>query len=468
MNKVININISGMIFHIDEEAFVVLDRYLESLKRHFRNNDGGEEILADIESRIAEMLTAMLKDRTEVVSMANVQQVIATMGKPEDMEDEEPEKKSKYSSWNRDYGFNPGRRMYRDPDNKIIGGVCSGMSEYLGIDPVWIRLLFVAVFFGFGTGFLIYVILWIIVPAANTPSEKLEMRGERVNISNIEKTVTENLDSIKQRIDREFGRFDSRKAGARVNNFFHGFFDGLEGGLRGVFQVFAWIFSLFFIVISACVLIALLSVVFGVTGLVGFAVPAVFFDFFHDPHQATLVFILILVVIGLPFLGLMFRSLRYISGYRGRSRFVNAMFSTIWVIAFIALLALGFGSASGFRSSYSYSADDVLKKPAHDTLYLSASGNSSDIKNFHGHGWMNMSKLWMHIQDSKDTNRIGLVSLTVTQSDDQNIRLTTTYKSHGSSVSNAESRAHNIKYRFIQQDSLLMFDDAFKIAKEDT
>src|ERR1019366_7800824 len=99
MNKVINININGMIFHIDEEAYVVLDRYLESLKQHFRNNEGGGEILADIESRIAEMLTEMLKDRSEAVSMANVQQVIATMGKPEDMEDAGDGSKPRSYSW---------------------------------------------------------------------------------------------------------------------------------------------------------------------------------------------------------------------------------------------------------------------------------------------------------------------------------------------------------------------------------
>ena len=468
MNKVINININGMIFHIDEEAFVVLDRYLGSLKQHFRNNDGADEILADIESRIAEMLTGMLKDRSEVVSMANVQQVIATMGMPEDMEGAETESKSKSYSWNRDYNFKPGKRMYRDTDNNILGGVCSGISEYMGIDPVWIRLLFVAIFFGFGSGLLIYIILWIILPAAKTPSEKLEMRGERVNISNIEKAVTENLDSIKQRLDKEFSHLKDKNFGHKVESFFEGLFDGVGGALRGVLQVFAWFLSAIFILISACVLIGLLSVIFGVTGLVGFAVPVVFFDFFHSSQQASLVFILLLLVVGLPFLGLMFRSLRYISGYRGKNRLMSSLFSFMWVLAFIGLIVVGFGSATGFRSSYSYSTENILKQPAHDTLYLSASGNSSDIKNFHGHGWMEMGRIWNHIQDSKDTSRIGLVSLNITRSESRNIKLLTLYKSHATSVSGAEARAHAIKYRFIQQDSLLLFDDAFRIPQDQT
>ncbi len=465
MNKVINININGMIFHIDEEAYVVLDRYLESLKQHFRNNEGGGEILADIESRIAEMLTEMLKDKVEVISMANVQQVIATMGKPEDMEDADTGSKSKSYSWREDYSFNPGKRMYRDIDNKIIGGVCSGMSEYLGIDPVWIRLLFVAVFFGFGTGLLIYLILWVIIPAAKTPSEKLEMRGERVNISNIEKTVTENLDSIKQRIEKEFSRFESKDFGDKVNHFFHGLFEGVEGALRGVLHVFAWLFSFIFILISACVLIVLFSVIFGVTGLVGFTVPVIFFDFFHNSQQASWVFILLLIVIGLPFLGLMFRSLRYISGYRGRSRFMNVLFSAIWVFAFIALLALGFGVASGFNSSYSYSTSDLLKKPSHDTLYLVANGNRTETEYYHGNEWMNINRVWDRIQQANDTNRIGLVSLDITRSDDHDIRLEKYYKSRGKTARDAMSLAQSIRYNYSQGDSLLLFDETFRIPK---
>jgi phage shock protein PspC (stress-responsive transcriptional regulator) len=467
MNKVINININGLIFHIDEEAFVVLDRYLESLKQHFRNNEGGSEILADIEARIAEMLSEMLKDRTEVVSMANVQQVISTMGKPEDMDDADAGagSKSKSYSWRGDYSFNPGKRMYRDTDNKIIGGVCSGISEYLDIDPVWIRLLFVAVFFGFGTGLLIYIILWIILPAATTPSEKLEMRGERINISNIEKTVTENLDALKQRIDKEFSKFDSKDFGSKVNNFFHGLFEGLEGGLRGIFHVFAWLFSLIFILISACVLIAILSVIFGVTGIIGFTVPVIFFDVFRDSHQATWVFILILLVIGLPFLGLMFRSLRYISGYRGRGRFLNAWFSTIWVFALIALIALAFGSASGFRSSYSYTKIDILSKPAHDTLYLNAGGTASDIENYHGEGWMDLNKIWRSIEQKNDTNRIGMVSLDINRSEDHTVRLVKHFKSRGGSVKDAMGNAESIRYNYDQHDSLLSFDEAFRIPK---
>src|SRR6185437_9419864 len=293
------------------------------------------------------------------------------------------------------------------------------------------------------------------------------MRGERVNISNIEKTVTENLGYIKQRIDKEFSRFESKDFGDRVNHFFHGLFDGAEGALRGVLHVFAWLFSIIFILVSACVLIVLFSVIFGVTGLAGFTVPVIFFDFFQNSQQASWVFILLLIVIGLPFLGFMFRSLRYISGYRSRSRFMNAFFSIIWVFAFIALLALGFGSASGFRSSYSFSTPDILKRPVHDTLYLSANEYDSETKDFHGEGWMDMDRLWDKIHKSDDTSRIGLVSLNITRSEDHTIRLERNYKYRGRSIKNAIELAQGIRYNYSQGDSLLLFDETFRIPKDE-
>jgi hypothetical protein len=146
MNKVININLNGLIFHIDEEAFEILSRYLESLKRHFKNTDGGDEIMADIESRIAEMLSESLKNRSEVVSMADVQKVIATMGTPEDMEDTETASGKASGRHHHRSDYNAGKRVYRDEDHKVIAGVCSGISEYFGLDPLWLRLLFVIVF----------------------------------------------------------------------------------------------------------------------------------------------------------------------------------------------------------------------------------------------------------------------------------------------------------------------------------
>ena len=466
MNKVINININGLVFYIDEEAFEVLNRYLDALKMNFRNTEGGDEILADIEARIAEMLTERLKNRNEVVSMTDVQAVIAAMGQPEDMDDPNAQTKSKtynWQGWNKDYGFNPGKRMYRDPDNKIIGGVCSGISEYLGVDPVWIRLLFVVVFFGFGTGLLIYIILWIILPAAKTPSEKLEMRGERVNISNIEKTVKENLDTLKDKIDKEFSHIDGQKIGNRVRDFLHGVFDGMSGAFAGVLYIFTRLLSVIAILVAICVMIAIFSVILGALGIITVNVPVVIFDYFDGGHKAWWLLTLVALVVGLPFLGMMFRGVRHLSGYQGRSRFASAFFSTIWILAIILLCVIGFSSATGFRSSYSFSSEDILRKPGHDTLYLTVNAGEKPVQKYHGNGWIEFDRLWHHIDRAKNNNDPGLTSLDITRSPDNNIHLEKEYYSRGSSVKNARALAETIQYSYLQRDSLIIFDEAYRI-----
>lgn len=459
MNKVINININGQVFHIDEEAFEVLNRYLEALKRHFKTSEGGEEILADIESRIAEMLNERLGNRSEVVSMTNVREVIAAMGQPEDMEDPEAQPKSK----NYNFEFYAGKRMYRDTDNKILGGVCSGISNYLNIDPVWIRLLFVAVFFGFGTGLLIYIILWVILPPARTSAEKLEMRGERVNISNIEKTVKENLEGLKERFGEEFKHFESKEFRNKTNTFFEGLADGLGTAFKSVFYVFSRFFSFIIIAICICVIIGIVSAVLGAIGLTTFMVPSVVYDFFDNSTQGSTVLILLFIVLGLPFVSLMFRATRYLAGYKRRSRFMSALIGSIWIIAFIALMVLGFGGVSNFSRSYSYKTTDVLKKPAHDTLYLAVNDNGPGSHNYHGDGMIELHRVWNHTKTMGDNNDMGMVDLDISRSDDKNISIEKYYSSRGKTSKDAHELAEGIQYSYFQRDSLITFDEGFKI-----
>jgi phage shock protein PspC (stress-responsive transcriptional regulator) len=461
MNKVINININGLVFYIDEDAFDVLNRYLESLKRHFKNEEGGGEILTDIESRIAEMLTERIKGRSEVVSMEDVNQVMTAMGQPEDMSEPEINSKKSSTSGSNNY-FEPGRRMYRDPDNKIIGGVCSGISEYLGLDPVWIRLLFVAIFFGFGTGLLLYIILWAILPPAKTPSEKLEMRGERINISNIEKTVKENIDSIKDRIDREFKNIDKDDIKNKTHNFFEGLFEGISGALRSVFYVFGKILSFFLAFISIIVIVSVIILILGAAGVTSITVPAMVYDFFDNSQQATIIILLVAIVAALPFLGMLFSATRYLAGYKKRSRFIGTTFGILWLAAFISLIIFGFGNFAKFSRSFSFSITDNLKKPAHDTLYLAVNDNGTGIQ-YHGEGVMELSRVWDHIKSAGDKNDMGLVTLDITRADDRNISLEKYYHSRGRTIKNAHEFAEAIQYSYFQRDSLITFDQGFKI-----
>jgi len=186
MNKTVNINLAGIFFHIDEDAYLKLQRYLEAIKRSFTDSQGRSEIISDIEARIAELFSERVKHDKQVIGNKEVDEVITIMGQPEDylVDDEifedEPRKQTSSSS--------DSKKLFRDTDNSYIGGVASGLGHYLGIDAVWVRLLWIIFAFGSGGTFiLIYILFWVLVPEAKTTSEKLTMTGEPVNISNIEK-----------------------------------------------------------------------------------------------------------------------------------------------------------------------------------------------------------------------------------------------------------------------------------------
>ena len=195
MNKTVSINLSNFHFFIDEEAYKKLKSYLDRIKASFAQEKGGDEILQDIESRLAELFNEHLNDQAQVITLKEVNDVIAIMGEPQEFEiDEEPTDESK--SKRTDY-----KKLYRDGENEYIGGVCAGLQHYLGINVVWIRLIFLLLLiFGTGVGFWIYIILWIVVPEAKTTSQKLDMMGKPVNLGNIEKKVKEGFEEVEKKV----------------------------------------------------------------------------------------------------------------------------------------------------------------------------------------------------------------------------------------------------------------------------
>ncbi|MEX2589913.1 MAG: PspC domain-containing protein, partial [Chitinophagales bacterium] len=199
MNKTLSINLNSLVFQIDEIAYEKLSNYLKAIANRFEGMEGADEITSDIEARIAEMFSEKLSNTKQVISLADVESVIEVMGRPEDFETIEDELEADPAATK---GKKSPRKLFRDTENSIVGGVCSGISAYLGIsDPIFLRLIFLIAFFGFGSGFLLYIILWIVIPEAKTASDKLHMRGEAINVSNIEKTIKEEFDNIKKNID---------------------------------------------------------------------------------------------------------------------------------------------------------------------------------------------------------------------------------------------------------------------------
>jgi len=209
MKKTININLAGFVFYIDEDAYEALQKYLNNIRAYLGNTEGREEIIDDIESRIAELFSEKQK---QVITLIEVSEVIEVMGQPEDyMSEEEPEEKKSYQQ--------SSKRLYRDPDSTVLGGVCSGVGHYLNIDAVWIRLIFLAMVWS-GVSILFYFILWAIIPKAETTAQKLEMKGKAATFSNIEDYVRKGYENVKD----DFKNVDFKGAGEKAKQGASGFF----------------------------------------------------------------------------------------------------------------------------------------------------------------------------------------------------------------------------------------------------
>jgi phage shock protein PspC (stress-responsive transcriptional regulator) len=196
MKKTLSINIRGIVFNIDEDAYQKLNSYLSEIYRHYKNQPGCDEIVSDIENRVVELFQERLSENKQVITIADVTEVVGILGHPTDfdreLEDDAPPIGSKRTK-------GP-KRLYRDPDSRVIGGVCSGLGAYFNIDPVWFRLAFVLAVIFAGTGILLYLILWVILPPARTVSERLEMRGDPIDIDNIEKSVRREMNDVKDKM----------------------------------------------------------------------------------------------------------------------------------------------------------------------------------------------------------------------------------------------------------------------------
>src|SRR5689334_24149710 len=175
MKKIININLSGRVIPIEDTAYEKLQAYIESLRRYFANEEGRDEIINDIESRIAELMNDKIRKGASAITDSDIQEIITSMGRIEDFEEVDAatgatgatgaSQSTTGASYAQEHVKRPKSRLYRDASDKLLGGVCSGIANYMNVDPAVVRLLFAIITFGgFGFGILIYILLWIILP----------------------------------------------------------------------------------------------------------------------------------------------------------------------------------------------------------------------------------------------------------------------------------------------------------------
>jgi phage shock protein PspC (stress-responsive transcriptional regulator) len=200
MKTTITINLGGIVFHIDNDAYEMLHAYLLAVEKQFFDENERKEIMTDVETRLSELFKETLAGKRDVIMKEDVSKVIEIMGEPEDFVEETDQQSSgsKTHSKRKRTEYKTTRRLYRDPDSRVLGGVCGGLGAYFNTDPILFRILFILIFFGMGSGLIIYIILWIAIPEASTTAQKLEMRGEPITIENIKKAVREEFENVRK------------------------------------------------------------------------------------------------------------------------------------------------------------------------------------------------------------------------------------------------------------------------------
>jgi phage shock protein PspC (stress-responsive transcriptional regulator) len=273
MKKTLTVNLGGIVFHIDEDAYHLLDNYLANLRAHFSREEGTDEIMNDFETRISELLNDRIRLGFQVITIEHIEEVITRMGKPEQIfqEDSEEKDEKRSTTGNTEYTGKTKKRLMRDPDDRIISGVASGLALYLGCDVVVIRLILIALlFFGFPFVVAFYLILWLVVPVASTAADRLLMRGERVNLENIGKTVTDGFEKGINDVNAYIRSEKSRTALQKVGDFIVSLF----GVLLKIVAVFAGIILLPVLLLVVFILIVVIFALFaGGIGVVFSGVP---------------------------------------------------------------------------------------------------------------------------------------------------------------------------------------------------
>jgi phage shock protein PspC (stress-responsive transcriptional regulator) len=199
MTKTISVNLGGLLFHIDDEAFEILKSYLQAIEKQFSDEREKKEIMQDIEARLAELFNERMDRQKDLIRMNDVNSVISIMGEPHDFIQDDEDQSHDQRQYNK--RVKPSKRMYRNSESRVLGGVCSGLGAYFNIDPWIFRVLFIVFSVFFLSGIVIYIILWIAIPEAITSAQKLEMRGEPITIENIKNTVKSEFDNLKERMN---------------------------------------------------------------------------------------------------------------------------------------------------------------------------------------------------------------------------------------------------------------------------
>jgi len=347
MKKTISINLAGLVFNIEEQGYERLKHYLDAIRIIFSDELGASEIMEDIESRIAELFHERLSELKQAVTEEDVHKVILIMGEPNDyaIDSDETQNSKTEANYDTNKRFEEGaqRRLYRDQDKASVAGVCAGLGHYFNVDPVVFRLLFVLLVILGGSGILIYIILIIAVPEAKTTAEKLQMRGESVNIENIKEHVA------------NFSEGAKNGATKATHNIKKAFTKGYQT-LRKVCVILAKVIGVFFLIggLVGCVVLA--GVFYGDFKLFPFFAEGVpnnlysFLSLIFESSNFSWLFLSIFMVAAIPLLVLFVNGLKLLTDWKYNMKGFYIGTFVLWVVSIISVSFYGVETGVQFKA----------------------------------------------------------------------------------------------------------------------
>ena len=449
MNKTVTINLGGIVFHIDEDAYQKLSRYFDAIKRSLTNSSGQEEIIKDIEMRISELLSEKLISDKHVIGLKEIDEVIAVMGQPEDYIIEDDSKgEPAYQAYKKS------KKLYRDKDKGMIGGVAAGLSHYLGIDVVWIRVILLLFFFGFGTGILAYIILWIATPEAVTTSEKLEMTGEPVTISSIEKKVREEFDSVSEK----FKNVDYDKYGNQIKTGAEKFGNSLNEIISTIFKIFAKFLGVILIITGLTVLFFLFVGIFtlGTGAFIEFPWQE-FVDAGNFTDYPIWVFgLLMFLAVGIPFFFLTLLGFRLLSPtIKSIGSIAKYTLFALWILAIAALISIGIQQASEVAYEGKTVSKETFTVLPSDTLQVKFRYNDYYTKD------INDNDNFRFVQDASNNQLIysNNIRFEIVKTDEKLPFIQIERMARGKSFQEAKKRAEKIQFGYNLEGNQLVLDN---------
>lgn len=435
MNKTIIININGTVFHIEEDAYEVLRTYMTEVKRHFAYSPDSDEIVTDIENRLAEMFNERLAiDHKQVIVLADVQAVTAIMGNVNDFNIDDEEEESLKS----------GRKLFRDVDERILGGVCAGMAHYFNIEPKWMRLLAILFIFFGGIGLPVYIILWIIMPAASTRADKMAMKGEPINLQNFKRNFDEEVEGLK-------GGF--QRAHNEVRPAFY--------QIGKLIETLAKLFIKF--IVSIVAFMGILGMIVLFIGLITFlgywnSNQLNTFPFtVVNPGYKSILAVSAFIILFIPIAALVMFALRVLVKRIVISKTVYFTMLIIWIAGLVMGAYHGSKIASEFNEEAEFSVTTPLTpspvyylkvNPVEFLTKEDSVRYNIDQTNFKG----------TLISRNRDYNDPRSVRIQIIKGDVDKPTLVQEFSARGSNFEEALSTARKVNHRFTQKDSILTFD----------